>query len=461
MKRPLGLLLATFIFLFTSMGMNSAQSAPTNSPIGISDDTWQAYYDRVFSGSGLKDRLMKFSGSGVTVSIFGNVSSDDVKSLNSVASVLKKYCSSYFPSLNFSSSNETGINIYFVPKSEYRKYIPTASLDESSNGYYSYYSNGTISKVTVVIDSDLSNSINREFQIRYRLLQSLGMWGNLDDRNFPLFANSSLVDDDLTAKDKELYSLFCFNGISIGDSFSEASRKIDDQLSKYPNQTPTLKSSSSLSLDADSINVQIKLNSLQEIWSSGETNLQWKILDKDGATFDSGEISNSENRLVNEWEVSASGLAPNSQYKFQYYFSNVIGDGKVETTSFRTSKDVAPEPVEKVEQNIMIYSEFPEVNVSQKFVTYEVSATSGLDVLARSDSPSVCTVDAEQIKLLKSGKCKVVFTQSGDDDFLAAPDELIEFNVKSSAQTITCIKGKTSKKISGINPKCPAGYKKK
>ena len=112
MKRPLGLLLATFIFLFTSMGMNSAQSAPTNSPIGISDDTWQAYYDRVFSGSGLKDRLMKFSGSGVTVSIFGNVSSDDVKSLNSVASVLRKYCNSYYPSLNFSSSNETGINIY-------------------------------------------------------------------------------------------------------------------------------------------------------------------------------------------------------------------------------------------------------------------------------------------------------------------------------------------------------------
>jgi hypothetical protein len=29
------------------------------------------------------------------------------------------------------------------------------------------------------------------------------------------------------------------------------------------------------------------------------------------------------------------------------------------------------------------------------------------------------------------------------------------------SSTITCLKGKTSKKITGVNPKCPAGYKKK
>jgi hypothetical protein len=27
--------------------------------------------------------------------------------------------------------------------------------------------------------------------------------------------------------------------------------------------------------------------------------------------------------------------------------------------------------------------------------------------------------------------------------------------------TITCVKGKTSKKVSAVNPKCPAGYKKR
>ena len=27
--------------------------------------------------------------------------------------------------------------------------------------------------------------------------------------------------------------------------------------------------------------------------------------------------------------------------------------------------------------------------------------------------------------------------------------------------TISCVKGKTAKKVTGVNPKCPAGYKKK
>jgi hypothetical protein len=29
------------------------------------------------------------------------------------------------------------------------------------------------------------------------------------------------------------------------------------------------------------------------------------------------------------------------------------------------------------------------------------------------------------------------------------------------ATTITCIKGKTTKKVTAVNPKCPSGYKKK
>jgi hypothetical protein len=33
---------------------------------------------------------------------------------------------------------------------------------------------------------------------------------------------------------------------------------------------------------------------------------------------------------------------------------------------------------------------------------------------------------------------------------------------KSSAKTtITCVKGKTTKKVTGVSPKCPSGYKKK
>ncbi len=33
--------------------------------------------------------------------------------------------------------------------------------------------------------------------------------------------------------------------------------------------------------------------------------------------------------------------------------------------------------------------------------------------------------------------------------------------VAAKKSTITCVKGKTTKKVTSINPKCPTGYKKK
>ena len=44
-------------------------------------------------------------------------------------------------------------------------------------------------------------------------------------------------------------------------------------------------------------------------------------------------------------------------------------------------------------------------------------------------------------------------------DFQREVGELMK--LASKKFTITCIKGKTTKKVSGTNPKCPKGYKKK
>jgi hypothetical protein len=40
-------------------------------------------------------------------------------------------------------------------------------------------------------------------------------------------------------------------------------------------------------------------------------------------------------------------------------------------------------------------------------------------------------------------------------DIYAAPKPVVK------ATTITCVKGKTIKKVTAVNPKCPTGYKKK
>ena len=43
---------------------------------------------------------------------------------------------------------------------------------------------------------------------------------------------------------------------------------------------------------------------------------------------------------------------------------------------------------------------------------------------------------------------------------VAAPAPILK-PVAAKKMTITCVKGKTTKKVTAVKPKCPAGYKKK
>jgi hypothetical protein len=52
-------------------------------------------------------------------------------------------------------------------------------------------------------------------------------------------------------------------------------------------------------------------------------------------------------------------------------------------------------------------------------------------------------------------KTEVVKTEPVKTEVAAAPKKAVAIKV------ISCAKGKITKKVSGTNPKCPAGYKKK
>jgi len=62
------------------------------------------------------------------------------------------------------------------------------------------------------------------------------------------------------------------------------------------------------------------------------------------------------------------------------------------------------------------------------------------------------------------GTFKPVITGYGDreaDVDLATFDVFATAKATAKATSITCVKGKTTKKVTAVNPKCPAGYKKK
>jgi hypothetical protein len=65
------------------------------------------------------------------------------------------------------------------------------------------------------------------------------------------------------------------------------------------------------------------------------------------------------------------------------------------------------------------------------------SASSGLPVTLTSSTPAVCTVSGTTASLFASGACAIQATQSGNDEYFAAPAITHAFFVAHAAQTIT------------------------
>jgi colicin import membrane protein len=91
--------------------------------------------------------------------------------------------------------------------------------------------------------------------------------------------------------------------------------------------------------------------------------------------------------------------------------------------------------------------------------------------VAKAASDENARLEAEakaKITALREAEAKLVAEQKAKQD--AEAKAAAEFKAKQDAEakaaatmktTITCVKGKLTKKVSGVKPKCPAGYKKK
>ena len=108
-------------------------------------------------------------------------------------------------------------------------------------------------------------------------------------------------------------------------------------------------------------------------------------------------------------------------------------------------------------------------DIATKSLILTATASSGGAVTFASTSTENCTISGLTLNLLKAGNCVVTASQAGTSTFapisasatitltgtVVAPKPVV------TKKTIVCVKGKTTKKVSGTNPKCPKGYKVK
>jgi hypothetical protein len=103
-------------------------------------------------------------------------------------------------------------------------------------------------------------------------------------------------------------------------------------------------------------------------------------------------------------------------------------------------------------------------NLSAKTLALSATVPSGGVITYQTTSAGICSITGSTLNLLKGGNCAITATQAGTATLApisATATVMIAGSVAPTKKTITCVKGKKTKKVSGTNPKCPKGYKVK
>jgi len=108
-------------------------------------------------------------------------------------------------------------------------------------------------------------------------------------------------------------------------------------------------------------------------------------------------------------------------------------------------------------------------DIASKSLTLTATASGGGAVSFTSSSSENCSVSGTTLNLLKAGNCVITASQAGTSTLapvsssaiIILTGKVVTSKPVVTKKTIVCVKGKTTKKISGTSPKCPKGYKLK
>jgi hypothetical protein len=110
----------------------------------------------------------------------------------------------------------------------------------------------------------------------------------------------------------------------------------------------------------------------------------------------------------------------------------------------------------------LAFSPTNNVNLSSRSLALAATASSGAGVIFSTTTPTICSISGSTLNLLSAGNCAVTATQGGTATFApvsATANIVIAGSPVVARKTITCVKGKSTKRVSGVNPKCPKGFK--
>ena len=401
---------ALVAFLILPLSSAKAEDAPST----IDRTVWNTFVET----AAVKDRqgisrVYKYVGA-QKVAVFGNPTGEDLETLRNSIAAINQSCK--FLQLELTSNwSGDAIRFHFVRKSEFPLLIEGASSDYPSHLQYWYYSNASLSKTIITLDSEEKQS-SRNYRIKVRLLQSIGFLGNVSsDTSFNALAYRFGIDTAFRFSDNDLQALtlLCSPELTSGMTTQNIGYILEQyRLKIVPNQINI-----KIELDSTALNSEgvVKLrNDVYQQFVSSITGLDW-FLEKDGQIISNGTIDIAARRTYNPWEINLKEyLKYRSKYVLKVQLKDLIKSSTLKVFEFSYNPDG-----QTAEEKIL-----EEARLAAEKVALELRARQEAEAKAKAEAEAKAT--SEKMKT-----------------------------------TITCVKGKTTKKVSAIKPKCPAGYKKR
>jgi hypothetical protein len=151
------------------------------------------------------------------------------------------------------------------------------------------------------------------------------------------------------------------------------------------------------------------------------------------------------------------------------FFVQIVGGGTCTltyqseaTTSYLASDLYSVSFEVSRDPQTLAFSPTINVNLSSRSLALSATASSGAGVIFSTTTPTICSISGSTLNLLSAGNCAITATQGGTATFApvsVTADIVISGSPVVARKTITCIKGKSVKRVSGVNPKCPKGFK--
>lgn len=200
-----------------------------------------------------------------------------------------------------------------------------------------------------------------------------------------------------------------------------------------------------------------------QYWGSGSF-ANYTIYDTKGNILQTARIVSGEPFYLNELEPGLHQFT--TSFYFSQYFSCMLNGKRIHGWADRYTGSVTSKylEVKKIDQRL-IFEPLTTVKIDSKFIRLNPAINSELDMTVTELTPDICLLNQGIIYLKQVGTCSFGYQQEGDLNY-APLEEEVTFEITATppipkTATIYCVKGKLTKKVTSLKPKCPSGYKKR